>query len=267
MNNVADSIRLLRTRKDAKQHWTAREWIKRRQGWIFLTSTPGTRESLKLLHSLWLDLLILRLLEQADDPTVGRVWLVLDELSTLQRLPQFETAVTQNRKANTSILIGLQGKAQLETIYGHISETLLAMPWTALFFKTTEPEAAEWISRYLGVQEIERWKPSQTSGDSGPSRRHVSKTHAEERFNRHVVSASEISGLDARKGYLKSGNLVVPFTIKRFDLPTVAEGFIPRELPPMFPVCVEPTRNEPEDNSSRQREQKREPAQRQTFFR
>jgi hypothetical protein len=266
MNNVADILAQLKTEKDAKQHWTAREWVKRRQGWIFLTSTPATREPLKPLHSLWLDLLILRLLHQADDPTVRLVWMDLDEVATLQRLPQLETALTQNRKANTSILLGLQGKAQLETIYGHIAETLLAMPWTALFFKTTEPEAAEWISRYLGVQEIERWRPSQTSGESGPCRRRESKTDAEERFNRQAVSASEISGLPERKGYLKSGNFIVPLTVARLALPIIAEGFIPRQLPPMFPVRTEPKNNEPEDDPSRQQEQKRQTNQGRAFF-
>jgi hypothetical protein len=266
MNNVADILAQLKTEKDAQQHWTAREWVKRRQGWIFLTSTPATRESLKPLHSLWLDLLILRLLHQADDPTVRQVWMDLDEVATLQRLPQLETALTQNRKANTSILLGLQGKAQLETIYGHIAETLLAMPWTALFFKTTEPEAAEWISRYLGVQEIERWRPSQTSGESGPRRRRESKTDAEERFNRQAVSASEISGLPERKGYLKSGNFIVPLTVARLDLPIIAEGFIPRQLRPMFPVRTEPRKNEPKDDPSLEQEQKRQTGQGRTFF-
>lgn len=266
MNNVADIIGQLKTEKDAKQHWTAREWVMRRQGWVFLTSTPETRDSLKPLHSLWLDLLILRLLHQAYDPTVRRVWMVLDELATLQRLPQLETALTQNRKANTAILIGLQGKAQLETIYGHIAETLLAMPWTALFFKTTEPEAAEWISRYLGVQEIERWRPSQTSGESGVGHRRNSKTDAEERFNRQAVSASQVSGLDERSGYLKSGNFIVPLTVERRDLPIVAEGIIPRQLPPMFPVRFDPKRQEPGDKHSRQQEQKRQPDQGRTFF-
>ena len=118
MNNVADTLRQLKTNKDSTQRWTAREWVEQRQGWIFLTSTPETREALKPLHSLWLDLLILRLLHQANDPTARRVWMVLDEVATLQRLPQLETALTQNRKANTSIVVGLQGKAQLETIYG-----------------------------------------------------------------------------------------------------------------------------------------------------
>ncbi len=259
MNNVADTIAQLKTEKEAKEHWTAREWVKRRQGWIFLTSTPETRETLKPLHSMWLDLLVLRLLHQADDPTVRRVWMDLDEVATLQRLPQLETALTQNRKANVSILIGLQGKAQLETIYGHIAETLLAMPWTALFFKTTEPDAAEWISRYLGEQEIERWRPSQTRGEPGTRDRRDSKTDAEERFNRPAVSASEISGLDERKGYLKSGNFIVPVTVKRCDLPIVADGFIPRDLPPMFPVRSAAEKKEPEDEPSEEQEQKRQP--------
>ena len=266
MNNVADTLRQLRTDKDATQHWTAREWVERRQGWIFLTSTPETREALKPLHSLWLDLLILQLLHQADDPTARRVWMVLDEVATLQRLPQLETALTQNRKANTSIVVGLQGKAQLETIYGHIAETLLAMPWTALFFKTTEPEAAEWISRYLGVQEIERWRPSQTSGEAGFSPRRESKTDAEERFNRQAVSASEISGLPERKGYLKSGNFIVPLTIARLDLPVIAEDFIARELPSMFPVRPEPNKNHSDDNPSRQQEQRQQSSQGRTYF-
>jgi hypothetical protein len=141
-------------------------------------------------------------------------------------------------------VVGLQGKAQLETIYGHLAETLLAMPWTALFFKTTEPDAAEWISRFLAVQEVERWRHSQTSGESGFSPRREPKTDTDERFNRQAVSASEISGLPERKGYLKSGNFIVPLTIARHDVPIDAKGFIPRELPPMFPVRMEAKKRE-----------------------
>ncbi len=266
MNNVADTIRLLKSEKDSKVRWTAREWSQRRQGWIFLTSTPATRDALRPLHTLWLDLLILRLLEQAGDPTLRRVWMVLDEVATLQRLPQLETALTQNRKANTSILLGLQGKAQLETIYGHIAETMISMPWTALFFKTTEPGASEWISRYLGDQEIERWRPSQTTGERGLGHRRESKTDAQERFNRPAVSASEISGLPECQGYLKSGNFIVALTLLHWNLPIVTEKFIPRQLPPMFPVPAEARNQEPKRDRSRQQEQKREPDQGRRFF-
>jgi type IV secretory pathway TraG/TraD family ATPase VirD4 len=261
MNQVADTIRLLRT--DGNR-WTAREWVKNRQGWIFLTSTPETREALRPLDSLWLDLLILRLLHQANEPNLKRVWMVLDEISTLHRLPQLETALTQNRKANASILLGLQGKAQLETIYGHMAETMLSMPWTALFFKTTEPEAAEWVSHYLGMQEVERWRETKTTESSWGNRRET-KTGGPERFNRFPVLASQISGLEERKGYLKSGNFIVPLTVKYLSFPEIAEGFIPRKLPEMFPVQMN-RKQEPERERSQQIEQKQQPGHGRRFF-
>ena len=98
------------------------------------------------------------------------------------------------------------------------------------------------------------------------SRKDMSHDDAEERFNRQAVSASEISGLPERKGYLKSGNFIVPLTVARLDLPIIAEGFIPRQLPPMFPVRTEPKKNEPKDDPSLEQEQKRQTGQGRAFF-
>src|SRR5207245_4492719 len=42
------------------------------------------------------------------------VWFVLDELASLQRLPQLHTAVTENRKSNNPVVLGFQGRSQLE---------------------------------------------------------------------------------------------------------------------------------------------------------
>jgi len=91
MNLVADTVRLLKGEADGAGRWTAREWKDTRQGWIFLTSTPETRDALKPLISLWLDLLILRLLNEPD-AGARRVWFLLDELGSLQKLPQLVTA-------------------------------------------------------------------------------------------------------------------------------------------------------------------------------
>ncbi len=73
------------------------------------------------------------------------VWFVLDELASLQRLPQLITAITENRKSNNPMVLGFQGKAQLETLYGHMAEVMLSQPATKIFLKTSEPNAAEWI--------------------------------------------------------------------------------------------------------------------------
>ncbi len=267
MNNKADTIRLLKTEKEATRRWTAREWVKQRQGWIFLTSTPETRDALKPIISLWLDLLILRLLHEPGEGA-RRVWFLLDEVGSLQKLPQLVTALTENRKSNNPVVIGIQGKAQLETIYGHIAETMLSMPWSALFFKTTEPGAAEWISRYLGVQEIERLRESRTTGygATGLQPNRESKTYVLETRNRYAVLESEMSGLPALKGYLKSGNFIVPLTIDYWTLPKKHAGFMPRELPPMSTVEIEPEPEEPKGGRSRKIEQKREQGQERRFF-
>jgi hypothetical protein len=270
MNLVADTVRLLKGEADGAGRWTAREWKDTRQGWIFLTSTPETRDALKPLISLWLDLLILRLLNEPD-AGARRVWFLLDELGSLQKLPQLVTALTENRKSDNPVVMGIQGKAQLETIYGHIAETMLSMPWTALFFKTTEPNAADWISRYLGRQEIERVRVSRavTPGAGvpfGPGAAHrETKTYAIERTERYPVMPSEVGGLEALRGYLKSGNYIVPLTIDYWDLPRRAEGFVARELPAMFPVRLEAAA-EANGGPSRKLERKRQQGQGRRFF-
>ena len=95
---VADSLRLLPKKDDGNGAWTATEWTEKRQGWIFLTSLPAEREALRPLQSLWIDWLVLRLL---NEPTEAqkRVWFIIDELASLQKLPQLHTAITEARKS------------------------------------------------------------------------------------------------------------------------------------------------------------------------
>jgi type IV secretory pathway TraG/TraD family ATPase VirD4 len=55
---VADSLRMLPTKAQAKTTWSATEWSEKREGWIFITSSATEREALRPLHSLWIDLLV-----------------------------------------------------------------------------------------------------------------------------------------------------------------------------------------------------------------
>src|SRR5260370_10080075 len=76
---VADSFRLLPTKGEAKLQWTAREWSKDRQGWIFITSQPAERKALRPLQSLSIDMLVLRLLS-APQPHQHPLCLVISQL-------------------------------------------------------------------------------------------------------------------------------------------------------------------------------------------
>jgi type IV secretory pathway TraG/TraD family ATPase VirD4 len=68
----------------------------------------------------------------------------------LQKLPQLHTAITESRKSRNPLVLGFQGRAQLQDIYGKLAEVMLSQPATKIFLKTGEPEAAKWISDAIG---------------------------------------------------------------------------------------------------------------------
>ena len=218
---VADGLMLLPTKEDTKEEWSANEWSKTRKGWIFLTGKESEQEALRPLHSLWIDLLILRLLDQPE-PEQKRAWFVLDEVASLQRLPQFHTALTKGRKSNNPIIFGYQGKAQVEDTYDRLAEVMLSQPATKFILKTAEPRAAKWASELLGEIEIERVKESKSSGDR-------KTTFFLDRQVEPLVMGSEIEGLSDLHAFVKLENYVSRFSFPHMDLPLIAPAFVARE--------------------------------------
>jgi type IV secretory pathway TraG/TraD family ATPase VirD4 len=220
---IADSLRMLPRKEKASHRWSATEWAETRKGWIFITSKPSEREALRPLHSLWIDLLVLRLLNEPKE-SQHPVWFVLDELASLQRLPQLHTAITENRKSKNPLVLGFQGKAQLEVIYGHMAEVMLSQPATKIFLKTTEPKAAEWVSNAIGKVEIERMRETNFDGS------HAGKNFTLDRQVEPLVLDSEISGLPDKHAFLKLGNYVARFSFAYNDVPATQPAFVPRPL-------------------------------------
>jgi hypothetical protein len=257
LNMVADSLKLLPKESETKQRWTTEEWVRQHSGWIFLTSTPRFRERLLPLMSLWLDTLVLRLMNQGD-PSLRHAWFVLDELASLQRLPQLHTALTENRKSGNPVVIGFQGRSQLEVRYGHEAESMLSQPATKLFLHTSEPRAAKWISDTIGEVEMERVKETVSTQ---PLRIAKSKSYQNERRTEPLVLPSEIGGLQRLHALLKVDNLVVPFSFPYLAPVKTQPGFIPREITPRVvdigkrtpqpktPAAQELTPREPENSS------------------
>jgi Type IV secretion-system coupling protein DNA-binding domain len=225
LNMVADAFSLLPAERETKRRWSAYQWSQERRGWLFLTSKPTMRERLQPLLSLWLDLLVLRLMNEGGNGA-RKTWFVLDEVATLQRLPQLTTAITESRKSNCPMVLGFQGKAQVETLYGHIAEAMLSQPATKLFFKTSEPHASEWISKSIGEIEVERFRESRTRGVFP----HQRENEQREITREPLVMASEIGGLEPLHGYLKHGNLVVRMRMPYLKLDEPAEKFIERKM-------------------------------------
>jgi hypothetical protein len=223
-NMIADSFELLPRREEGRASFSSALWQFERNKWVFLTSKPTFREKVLPLHSVWLDMLILRMMEPCVN-TAKPVWFVLDELASLNKLPQLHTAVTENRKSGNPVVLGFQGRSQLEKRYGKDAEAMLSQPATKIFLKTSEPHAAKWIADAIGEIEIERLKESRSAGLIRSK-----KQYTMEVTTKPLVMASEIAGLEPLHGYIKQENHVVPVRFPYVAPMTKQPGFIERTM-------------------------------------
>ena len=153
------------------------------------------------------------------------MWFVIDELASLQKLPQLHTAITEGRKGQNPVLLGFQGKAQLEYLYGHLAEVMLSQPATSVWLTTKEPNAGEWVSKFIGKVEIERLRETHFDGTR------AGHNFTIERQVEPLVLESEISGLPDLHAFMKYQNKVTYFSFPYFDMPEVANPFELRERP------------------------------------
>jgi len=86
LNMVADSLELLPEWEHTRPTFATSEWYVSRKRWVFLTSSPAYRAKILPLHSVWLDLFILRMMGYCEDHMAKPVWFVLDELGKPQQV-------------------------------------------------------------------------------------------------------------------------------------------------------------------------------------
>ncbi len=233
LNMSADSFRLLPKVSETTSTWTATKWAEKRQGWIFITSRPTMREALRPLISLWIDTLVLRLLNEPM-PDQKPVWFVIDELASLQRLPQLHTAITENRKSQNPVILGFQGRSQMEARYGEDAEAMLSQTATKIFLRTTEPRAAKWVSEAIGEVEIERLRETHYDGNR------TGHNFMLDRQTEPLVLPSEVSGLDDLRGFLKYGNHVARFSFPFIEIEEKNPGFDEREMDDLIVPSIPP---------------------------
>ncbi len=225
LSMVGESFQLIPDRGETKSKWSAYDWAQHRKGWLFLTSTPHTLDRLRPLISVWFDLLLMRLLAGGSP-----VWVILDELPTLNKLPKLPEALAVARKPNVRLVIGLQGRAQLEARYDKEAEAMLSQPATKAFLRTSEPRAAEWISKALGEIEFERLRESVNQDKVFAGYRRKSHNFSLDRQVKPLVLPSEIMGLKNLTGYLKSGNHIVRIHFEPNPVQPRQPAFVPRPM-------------------------------------
>lgn len=181
--------------------FSIKDWVNNGSGWLFITSKPKQLATLKPLISAWIDIAIQGLLDRDHKVKNENMWIILDELPVLKKIPSLKTGLAQGRKYGACITAGIQNISQLEEIYGRAGATsLLDMFNTRFYFAASDNQIAEYVSRSLGSVEAEETKESLSYGSNTMRdgvNINVNKT------NRALVMPNEIKDLKPRTCYVK----------------------------------------------------------------
>jgi type IV secretory pathway TraG/TraD family ATPase VirD4 len=212
--------------KDAGK-FSIRRWLEdERGGNLYITWREDMLEALKPLVSTWVDILCTSILSLPESPD-RRLWTVIDELDSLQKLPSLEDALTKGRKHGLRIVAGIQSTAQLERTNGEKDATVLRSCFRSILVLgggRSDSKTAEDLSKSLGEHEVERETQGESSNDRGGSRSRTTRIERE-----RVVMPSEIQSLPELTGYLGFAG----------DLPIARVELVPRHYPMRHPAIVE----------------------------
>lgn len=216
---------------EARPQFSIRDWVadESNDSWLFISSRANMHASLKPLISTWLEIATNSLLSLPADPE-RRIWSVIDELPSLQKLPSLSSALAESRQFGGCIMLSIQTIAQLRDIYGRDgAEALSGLCSTRLSFRTPDPSTADWVSNSLGKSEVDETKEGYSYG-ANEIRDGVS-LHSQTML-RPVVLASEILALEDLSAYVRlPGNwpvCKVKFTPKSRNI--VSEAFVPTDI-------------------------------------
>ncbi len=210
-----------------EREFSIRQWITQEASgeWLFLSSPPEWREEMAPLMALWMTLATHALMSL--EPSYSRrLWIAIDELPALKKVPSLPTLLAEVRKYGGCAVLGMQDMSQLDEIYGpNTVKSIANLCNTKVVFRVEGAEVAERLSKWLGVQEVSETVENISYG-AHQMRDGVSLN--DQRKEKPTVHPDQLMKLPDLEAYLKlPGNY--PITQIRFPLhrlPKVAERFV-----------------------------------------
>jgi len=195
--------------------------------WLFLSSTTEQRELLAPLLSTWLSIAYKALMGLEESYT-RRLWFIVDELPSLNVLPNLPKALAEIRKYGGCFVIGLQNLPQLEEMYGmNLTRSMAGLCGTKVVFRTSDAPTAKKLSEFFGEQEI--LEPAE-SISFGAHQMRDGVNLAEHRRFQATIPYTNLLNLNNLEAYLQlPGNY--PLTKIAFDylvMENKASGYDPR---------------------------------------
>ena len=207
--------------------FSLRAWLESSKGNLYIIWREDMLATLRPLVSTWVDILIASILTLPDEQP-RPLWLVLDELASLERLSSLEAGLTKGRKHGLRVVAGLQSVSQLDALYGtHNAKTLRSCfrNLLALGCSNADPHTAKEISDGLGQCEVERTQTTYTDSKNGRT-----SSTSRRRMTEPAVLAAELMSLPPLHGFLKfAGDYPIgKIRLEPQDLPLRTEPFVER---------------------------------------
>lgn len=228
---LATYLKSLKYVKEGNDPFSIRQWIQndKAKNWLFITSLGDRHETLKPLITAWLDIAVNALLSLPPSQE-RRIWLILDELASLQQLPYLTQTLSESRKFGGCVVAGIQNYAQLTKLYGQDGgREISALLNTRFMFRQPDPEMAKWAANNFGETILDEVREG-TSYGANSMRDGISINRIETR--KPVVSYSEIMSLANLYAYVRLPGRF-PITLVEFFYKERLRknmGFIAREF-------------------------------------
>ena len=219
---------------DTEDGFSIREWVETGAdgSWLFITVKADQLPSLRPLITVWLDIAISAIMSLVPDRD-RRLYCVVDELPTLQKLPSLSDFLARARKYGGCGILGFQSYPQLEATYGiqdAAAITGYCSTWVAL--RANDSPTAKHVSENLGqVEQVEANEGMSYGVNDMRDGVNLSRMQV----TRPLVMHTEVTNLPNLSGFLRFGrNLpVVRFADKYNEVASLAEAFVERTTPPV----------------------------------
>jgi type IV conjugative transfer system coupling protein TraD len=212
LNNFVANLRPL---KDTENPFSIRDWVSSENegdDWLFLASSPQDREDMKTLLSVWISTALSAVKERGFDTPGKKIYLIIDELHSLQKLEYLQESLAEMRKYKGCLVLATQNLSQLDDLYGvHTAKSMIDQCGTKVCFRQSEAVIAKRMSNFFGDVQTKETQEGISYG-ANDMRDGVNLSSVER--NRPSVSPTDILSLKNLHAYLKLPGTIPPAKVK-----------------------------------------------------
>jgi hypothetical protein len=232
LGELAQPLRMFPESPEGRRQFSVRDFAEERGGFLYLTSTPMTIDALRPVHSAIIDMLILATQVPADlDKPRKKLWFILDEVASLNTLPQLPSAVAKQRASGTTLVLGFHDHAQVKKNYGASAPSIM-QAFTNIVLRCGDPDEAKYVAEVLGQEEIERIGVNEPAHIMGRHNRATSYSTNGSVWT-SVIHWANIHKLPRFSGFVVQEGKVVRLQVQKPEIKKVM-GRVERVIPPLI---------------------------------